>query len=80
MREPLIFRMLSALDARTRVGVAGFLAVALLLVPVLHLALPADSALHVSTVSVLRSKLYHRTVTYSAPQNSRPFAASTAWA
>ena len=52
MREPLIFRMLSALDARTRVGVAGFLAVALLLVPVLHLALPADSALHVSTYAI----------------------------
>jgi len=52
MREPLIFRMLSALDARTRIGVAGFLAVALLLVPVLHLALPADSTFHVSTYAI----------------------------
>ena len=52
MREPLIFRMLSALDARTRIGVAGFLAAALLLVPVLHLALPADSAFHVSTYAI----------------------------
>ena len=41
MRDSFIFRMLSALDARTRLSVAGFLAVTLFLVPALHLALTA---------------------------------------
>jgi urea transport system permease protein len=52
MREPFLFRLISALDARERLGLAAFLAAALVLVPVLHLALPPENAFHVSTYAV----------------------------
>jgi len=52
MREPFIFRFLSALDARTRAGVSAFLALALIAVPLLHLLLPAGSPFHVSTYAI----------------------------
>lgn len=52
MREPFIFRFLSALDARTRAGVSAFLALTLIAVPLLHLLLPAGSPFHVSTYAI----------------------------
>ena len=52
MREPLVFRLFSALDARTRIGIAAFLAIALLIVPILHLTLPPESTFHVSTYAI----------------------------
>ena len=52
MREPLIFRIFNALDAKSRAGVATFLALALIAVPVLHLWVPASSTFHVSTYAI----------------------------
>ena len=52
MREPLIFRIFNALDAKSRAGVAAFLALALIAVPVLHLWVPAGSPFHVSTYAI----------------------------
>ena len=52
MREPLIFRIFNALDAKSRAGVAAFLALALIAVPVLHLWVPAGSTFHVSTYAI----------------------------
>ena len=52
MREPLIFRIFNALDAKSRAGVATFLALALIAVPVLHLWVPAGSPFHVSTYAI----------------------------
>jgi urea transport system permease protein len=52
MREALVFRFLNALDARQRLGLAVFLAVTLLLVPILHLALPPGNVFHVSTYAI----------------------------
>ena len=52
MREPLIFRIFNALDAKSRAGVAAFLALALIAVPVLHLWVPASSTFHVSTYAI----------------------------
>ncbi len=52
MREPFIFRFLSALDAKTRAGVVTFLALALVAVPLLHLLLPVGSPFHVSTYAI----------------------------
>ena len=52
MREPLVFRLFSALDGKTRAGLAAFLLLALVVVPLLHLLLPADSTFHVSTYAI----------------------------
>ncbi len=52
MRKPLVVRILSALDSRAWIALAAFLGVALVAVPVLHLAVPEDSALHVSTYAI----------------------------
>ena len=52
MREPFIFRFFSALDARSRIALAVFLAVTLIAIPALHLMLPPESAFHVSTYAI----------------------------
>jgi urea transport system permease protein len=52
MRESFLFRLVGALDENQRLGLAAFLAVALLLVPILHLGLPPDSVFHVSTYAI----------------------------
>ncbi|MCH2220437.1 MAG: urea ABC transporter permease subunit UrtC, partial [Dechloromonas sp.] len=52
MRKPLIVRILSALDTKAWIALAAFLALALVAVPVLHLAVPEDSAFHVSTYAI----------------------------
>src|SRR5664279_1131220 len=52
MREPFIFRFFSALDSRSRIALGAFLAVTLIAVPALHLALPPDSAFHVSAYAI----------------------------
>ena len=52
MRTPLTFRLFSALDHRSRIALAVFLAITLVAVPVLHTALPENSALHVSTYAI----------------------------
>ena len=52
MREPFIFRFISTLDSKSRAGLAAFLLLALVVVPLLHLLLPADSPLHVSTYAI----------------------------
>ena len=52
MREPLIFRIFNALDAKSRAGVAAFLALALIAVPVLHLWVPDSSPFHISTYAI----------------------------
>ena len=52
MRQPLVIRILSALDAKAWTALGAFLAIALVVVPVLHLAVPEDSALHVSTYAI----------------------------
>ncbi|MDR1708211.1 MAG: urea ABC transporter permease subunit UrtC [Candidatus Accumulibacter sp.] len=49
MKTSFVRRFLDALDARQRAGLGVFLAVALILVPILHLAFPPGHALHVST-------------------------------
>ena len=52
MREPFIFRLISALDGKSRAGLAAFLLLALVVVPLLHLFVPEGSALHVSTYAI----------------------------
>ena len=52
MREPFIFRFISALDGKSRAGLAAFLLLALVVVPLLHLFVPEGSALHVSTYAI----------------------------
>ncbi len=52
MRKPLILRMLSTLDGKSWAFLGAFLALALVAVPVLHLAVPEDSAFHVSTYAI----------------------------
>ncbi len=52
MRQPLIVRILSALDTQAWIALAVFLALALVAVPVLHLAVPEESAFHVSTYAI----------------------------
>ncbi|GHU27007.1 urea ABC transporter permease subunit UrtC [Betaproteobacteria bacterium] len=52
MRKAFVFRFLEALDARQQLALAAFLAVTLLLVPILHLALPPGNVFHVSTYAI----------------------------
>jgi len=52
MRKPLTLRILSALDKKSWLALGIFLALALVVVPVLHLHFPEDSALHVSTYAI----------------------------
>jgi urea transport system permease protein len=52
MREPFILRLAGALDKKQRVGLALFLAVTLLLTPLLHLGLPPDNVFHISTYAI----------------------------
>ena len=52
MRKPLTIRILSALDKKSWLALGVFLALALVVVPVLHLNFPEDSALHVSTYAI----------------------------
>ncbi|WP_153130729.1 urea ABC transporter permease subunit UrtC [Dechloromonas hortensis] len=52
MRKPLTLRILSALDTKSWLALGVFLALALLVVPVLHLNFPEDSAFHVSTYAI----------------------------
>ena len=49
MRKPLTLRILSALDSKGWLALGVFLALALVVVPALHLAVPEDSAFHLST-------------------------------
>ena len=49
MRKPLTLRVLSSLDGKAWLALGAFLALALVVVPVLHLAVPEDSAFHLST-------------------------------
>jgi len=52
MRKPLTLRILSALDKKSWIALGIFLALALIVVPVLHLNFPEDSAFHVSTYAI----------------------------
>jgi len=52
MRKPLTIRILSALDKKSWLALGVFLALALVVVPVLHLNFPEDSAFHVSTYAI----------------------------
>jgi urea transport system permease protein len=52
MRKPLTLRVLSALDRKSWLALGGFLALALVVVPFLHLNFPEGSALHVSTYAI----------------------------
>ncbi|MBL0354601.1 MAG: urea ABC transporter permease subunit UrtC [Dechloromonas sp.] len=52
MRKPLIVRILSALDSKQWLALGIFLAIALIAVPILHLAVPEESAFHVSTYMI----------------------------
>ena len=52
MRKPLTLRILSALDTKSWLALGVFLALALVVVPFLHLNFPEDSALHVSTYAI----------------------------
>ena len=52
MRKPLTLRVLSALDRKSWLALGGFLALALIVVPFLHLNFPEGSALHVSTYAI----------------------------
>jgi urea transport system permease protein len=49
MRKPLTLRVLSSLDGKAWLALGAFLTLALVVVPVLHLAVPEDSAFHLST-------------------------------
>ena len=49
MRKPLTLRVLSSLDGKAWLALGAFLALTLVVVPVLHLAVPEDSAFHLST-------------------------------
>ncbi|MBL0167099.1 MAG: urea ABC transporter permease subunit UrtC [Propionivibrio sp.] len=52
MRKPLTLRLLSALDRKSWIALGVFLAIALILLPVLHLAVPPESAFHVSAYAI----------------------------
>lgn len=52
MRTPVTFRFLAALDGAQRTGLVVFLAIALIVVPALHLMLPPENAFHVSTYAI----------------------------
>ena len=52
MRKPLIVRILSALDSKQWLALGIFLAIALIAVPILHLAVPEESAFHLSTYMI----------------------------
>ena len=51
-RTPLTLRVFAALDRPAWLALAAFLGLALIVVPVLHLAVPPDSALHVSAYAI----------------------------
>ncbi|MFC5300569.1 urea ABC transporter permease subunit UrtC [Azospira restricta] len=51
-RTPHTLRLLAALDGRQAGGLAAFLALALVVVPLLNLAVPPDSAFHVSAYAI----------------------------
>ncbi|PKO45269.1 MAG: urea ABC transporter permease subunit UrtC [Betaproteobacteria bacterium HGW-Betaproteobacteria-4] len=50
--RPLTIRILSSLDKKSWLALGIFLALALIVVPVLHLNFPEDSAFHVSTYAI----------------------------
>jgi urea transport system permease protein len=52
MRKPLTLRILSSLDKNSWIALGVFLALALVVVPILHLNFPEDSAFHVSTYAI----------------------------
>jgi len=52
MRKPLIIRILTALDRKSWLALGIFLALCLVVVPALHLLVPADSPFHVSTYAI----------------------------
>lgn len=52
MRQPLIVRIFSALDRQGWIALGIFLVLALVVVPVLHLRLPPESAFHVSAYAI----------------------------
>ena len=52
MRKPLTLRILFSLDKKSWLALGIFLALALVVVPVLHLNFPESSALHVSTYAI----------------------------
>ncbi|WP_341744449.1 urea ABC transporter permease subunit UrtC [Azonexus hydrophilus] len=51
-RVPLTLRVFAALDRKAWIALGVFLALALVVVPVLHLALPPENAFHVSTYAI----------------------------
>jgi len=51
-RVPLTLRVFAALDRKAWIALGIFLAVALIAVPVLHLAVPPESIFHVSTYTI----------------------------
>lgn len=51
-RTPFVLRLLSSLGGKQWLALAVFLALALVAVPVLHLAVPEDSAFHISTYAI----------------------------
>ncbi|WP_298399466.1 urea ABC transporter permease subunit UrtC [uncultured Azonexus sp.] len=51
-RVPLTLRVFAALDRKAWIALGVFLALALVVVPVLHLAVPQDSVFHVSTYAI----------------------------
>ena len=51
-RVPLTLRVFAALDRKAWIALGVFLAVALIAVPVLHLAVPPESIFHVSTYTI----------------------------
>ena len=52
MREPFVFRFFAALDSKSRITLAAFLAVTLIAIPALHLMLPPENTFHVSTYAI----------------------------
>jgi urea transport system permease protein len=51
-RVPLTLRVFAALDRKAWIALGVFLAVALIAVPVLHLAVPPESIFHISTYTI----------------------------
>ena len=52
VRKSLTLRLISSLDRKSWAALGTFLALTLVAVPLLHLALPPDSAFHVSTYAI----------------------------
>ncbi len=52
MHPPMTLRFLAALDRKSWLALGAFLAVTLLAVPLLHLAVPPESAFHVSAYAI----------------------------